>query len=159
MKKNNDNVLSDIDDVLNTSSSSRNHFKLHYNPFEEDPYSGPRTPGHHKHSTKSSSPSSSPSKSSINSPYSPNGYGRGTFASPPNSPGLIKSQSLPTISEPIDNIRMKIKEAVHTALWTEKMQEEYNSFMTKLKESINKKFKKFKLKRKRFFLRSINIIF
>ena len=36
------------------------------------------------------------------------------------------------------NIRMKIKEAVHTALWTEKMQEEYNSFMTKLKESINK---------------------
>ena len=136
MKRNNDNVLSDIDDVLNTSSSSRNYFKLNYNPFEEDPHSGPRTPGHHKHSL--SSPSSPSSPSSQHSPYSPNGYGRSTFSSPPNSPGMIKSQSLPTISEPIDNIRMKIKEAVHTALWTEKMQDEYDNFMIKLKESINK---------------------
>ena len=129
MKKNNDNVLADIDDVLKPSTNK--HYKFHYNPFEEDPANGLRTPGHHKHKSPSSSIASSPSSSS------PNGYSRNTFSSPPSSPsGMMKA--LPTITEPIDNIRQKIKEAVHTALWTVKMQDEYTDFMTKLKESIKK---------------------
>lgn len=123
MKKNNDNILDDIDDVLKPSSSSK-YFKLNYDPFAEDEPTIIHTPGHHKHSK---SPGSSPT-------YSPGG--RSNTFSPPSSPSSIKT--LPTISEPIDNIRQKIKDAVHTALWTVKMQEEYNDFMIKLKQSISK---------------------
>jgi hypothetical protein len=134
MKKNKDkdNVLCDIDDVFRPSPS---HFKLNYNPFEEDPEYGKfNTPGHHRHSSKLSPSSSSYSPNSISPKYD-----KKTFVSPPNSPGMMRSQSLPSISEPEnDNIRMKIKEAVHNSLWTEKLHEEYNEYMNKLKKSINK---------------------
>jgi hypothetical protein len=57
--KDKDNVLGDIDDVFRPSAN----FKLHYNPFEEDPESGKfHTPGHHRHNK---SPSSSKIKSPI----------------------------------------------------------------------------------------------